>query len=280
MSRLRAPIALRIPISRVRSRTLTSMMFMIPMPPTTRLIDAIPASSSDRNPVMVPKADRSCAWSMTVKSSSAPGGDPVPGPEQVRDRDLGERDVAGSAALTEIDWTASPATKRSRIVESGMNTWSSRMPLGWSTPMTRNGTPPTRMSAPTADSSSLSASAVAEPMTATRRPARYAGSVMNDAAPDVVGAHGLERPAVIPDTVVVVFRSPAGDDARATVARRPVAAASLIVGGDPPRPAMAPAMTASVSVIGAARATSPRSRASSRVLVGRPGSHGELERYA
>ena len=52
------------------------MMFMIPMPPTSRLIDAIPASSSDRKPVIVPNADRSCAWSMTVKSSSAPSGIP------------------------------------------------------------------------------------------------------------------------------------------------------------------------------------------------------------
>ena len=34
MSRRRAPMALRIPISRVRSVTLTSMMFMIPIPPT------------------------------------------------------------------------------------------------------------------------------------------------------------------------------------------------------------------------------------------------------
>ena len=35
-----APIALRIPISRVRSVTVTSMMFMIPMPPTRRLMAA------------------------------------------------------------------------------------------------------------------------------------------------------------------------------------------------------------------------------------------------
>ena len=43
MSRLRAPIALRMPISRVRSRTDTSMMFMIPMPPTMSEIEAMPA---------------------------------------------------------------------------------------------------------------------------------------------------------------------------------------------------------------------------------------------
>ncbi len=35
MSLRRAPRLLRIPISRVRSVTLTSMMFMITMPPTT-----------------------------------------------------------------------------------------------------------------------------------------------------------------------------------------------------------------------------------------------------
>ena len=34
MSRLRAPIAMRMPISRVRSVTDTSMIFMMPMPPT------------------------------------------------------------------------------------------------------------------------------------------------------------------------------------------------------------------------------------------------------
>ena len=41
----RAPIAMRIPISRVRSVTDTSMMFMIPMPPTSSEIDATDNSS-------------------------------------------------------------------------------------------------------------------------------------------------------------------------------------------------------------------------------------------
>ena len=35
MSRCRAPTARRTPISRVRSSTVASMMFMIPMPPTS-----------------------------------------------------------------------------------------------------------------------------------------------------------------------------------------------------------------------------------------------------
>src|SRR5713101_5229507 len=40
----RAPTAMRRPISRVRSVTDTSMMFMIPMPPTSRETEAIAAS--------------------------------------------------------------------------------------------------------------------------------------------------------------------------------------------------------------------------------------------
>ena len=44
MSRPRAPTAMRRPISRVRSVTDTSMMFMMPMPPTTSDTDAIAAS--------------------------------------------------------------------------------------------------------------------------------------------------------------------------------------------------------------------------------------------
>ena len=45
MSASRAPIAMRMPISRVRSVTLTSMMFMTPMPPTSRDTAAIPTST-------------------------------------------------------------------------------------------------------------------------------------------------------------------------------------------------------------------------------------------
>ena len=45
MSRARAPTASRSPISRVRSVTDTSMMFMMPMPPTTSDTEATAASS-------------------------------------------------------------------------------------------------------------------------------------------------------------------------------------------------------------------------------------------
>ena len=45
MSRPRAPTAMRRPISRVRSVTDTSMMFMMPIPPTMSETEAIAASS-------------------------------------------------------------------------------------------------------------------------------------------------------------------------------------------------------------------------------------------
>ncbi len=46
MSPCRAPMALRMPISRVRSVTVTSMMFMTPMPPTSSEMAATAPSST------------------------------------------------------------------------------------------------------------------------------------------------------------------------------------------------------------------------------------------
>ena len=53
MSRRRAPSALRMPISRVRSVTDTSMMFMITMPPTNSEIAATPIETMKMPPVSV-----------------------------------------------------------------------------------------------------------------------------------------------------------------------------------------------------------------------------------
>ena len=52
-----APSALRMPISRVRSVTLTSMMFITPMPPTSRLMPAMAAMM----PVNIPVTLLICA---------------------------------------------------------------------------------------------------------------------------------------------------------------------------------------------------------------------------
>ena len=70
MSRGRAPTASRRPISRVRSVTETSMMFMMPMPPTSSETAATAASSMDR---VLAEADAVFAISVRLrieKSSS------------------------------------------------------------------------------------------------------------------------------------------------------------------------------------------------------------------
>ena len=51
MSRRRAPIAMRTPISRVRSATLTSMMFITPTPPTKSEMPA----TDNRSPLKMRK---------------------------------------------------------------------------------------------------------------------------------------------------------------------------------------------------------------------------------
>ena len=68
-----APTAMRMPISRVRSVTLTSMMFMMPMPPTRSDTAATLASS-----VVIVSVPCACAPAISErlrieKSSSAPG---------------------------------------------------------------------------------------------------------------------------------------------------------------------------------------------------------------
>ena len=66
-----APSALRSPISRMRSVTVVSIMFMIPMPPTTSEIPAIDPSSTVSVLVTVDSVDAISAWFMIRKSASA-----------------------------------------------------------------------------------------------------------------------------------------------------------------------------------------------------------------
>ena len=68
----RAPMAMRMPISRVRSVTDTSMMFMMPMPPTSSEIEAMAASSSVITCVVLVAASAISVWLRTVKSSVSP----------------------------------------------------------------------------------------------------------------------------------------------------------------------------------------------------------------
>ncbi len=69
MSCFFAPIALRNPISRVRSVTVVSIMFMMPMPPTTSEIAAIAARSVVNVPVTLDAVETMLAWFSTVKSA-------------------------------------------------------------------------------------------------------------------------------------------------------------------------------------------------------------------
>ena len=71
MSARRAPIALRMPISRVRSVTLTSMMFMTPIPPTSSEIAATAPSSVVKTWVLWLDASRTEPWLMTWKPGFA-----------------------------------------------------------------------------------------------------------------------------------------------------------------------------------------------------------------
>ena len=65
-------MAMRRPISRVRSVTLTSMMFMMPMPPTSSETAAMAASSSVSAPVAAVRVPAMSARFRMLKSSSVP----------------------------------------------------------------------------------------------------------------------------------------------------------------------------------------------------------------
>ncbi len=71
MSRRRAPIALRMPISRVRSVTLTSMMFITPIPPTSSEIAATSPSSVVNTLLVELEVSSSEPWLSTLKPGSA-----------------------------------------------------------------------------------------------------------------------------------------------------------------------------------------------------------------
>ncbi len=68
-----APRALRTPISRVRSVTLTSMMFMITMPPTTSEMPAMATATSSNELEICDHSDIRLSLVSVVKLSSAPG---------------------------------------------------------------------------------------------------------------------------------------------------------------------------------------------------------------
>ena len=73
MSALWAPRALRIPISLVRSVTVTSMMFITPIPPmSSEMAATTPSSSWNCLAAAFPAASRAAALK-TMKSGGSPG---------------------------------------------------------------------------------------------------------------------------------------------------------------------------------------------------------------
>ena len=72
MSPRRAPIALRMPISRVRSVTLTSMMFITPIPPTSSEIAATQVSSVVKTDSLELEASMIELWLITLIPSLTP----------------------------------------------------------------------------------------------------------------------------------------------------------------------------------------------------------------
>ena len=71
--RLRAPMARRMPISRVRSVTLTSMMFMMPMPAAIRAMLLMAATPSRMAEVRLRNWLTADSLETISKSSSSPG---------------------------------------------------------------------------------------------------------------------------------------------------------------------------------------------------------------
>ena len=72
MSRWRAPRALRTPISRVRSVTETSMMFMMTTPPTTSEMEAMPSTTQAKSPRSWLAMSRNVSLVSISKSSCIP----------------------------------------------------------------------------------------------------------------------------------------------------------------------------------------------------------------
>ena len=145
-----APTAMRRPISRVRSVTLTSMMFMIPMPPTSSETAAIAARSSVRALVACVTVLAMSAQIANVEIIVRAEVDVMPVAQQRRDLRSARAAVSSSetAPTTIVPFTYFwiPPWMLDWYVVSGMKTTSSLSwpfidwPLDCKTPITWNGT--------------------------------------------------------------------------------------------------------------------------------------------
>ena len=132
-----------MPISRVRSFTDTSMMFMIPIPPTSSEIPPIAPSSSVNVPVTELRAASVSFWFVTVKSALAGSAMLWRCRRMLLTSLVVTSIVSLDVALMTIceTWFRRPVRTCSAVV-SGTRIWSSRMkpnvlPFTPSTPTTR-----------------------------------------------------------------------------------------------------------------------------------------------
>jgi hypothetical protein len=184
----RAPIAMRMPISRVRSVTETSMMFMMPMPPTTSDIDAIAASRPDITDVVLVAAAAISVWLRTVKSSGeSPSLCVLRMMSEISDCAAGMS--PGENVLTRIWPSLTFPLSRFCAVVYGIRTTSSwsvpvaLWPFGASTALTVNGTWPIWICAPTASTPGKRLFATVAPRSAILRAAFT--SVSSNRSPEV-----------------------------------------------------------------------------------------------
>ena len=99
MSPRRAPIAMRMPISRVRSVTETSMMFMMPMPPTSSEIAGDAHQQEGQRLLLRLRRRHELVGAADGEVVGATGGDVVPLLKQRGDRRLRARHVVGVVNL-------------------------------------------------------------------------------------------------------------------------------------------------------------------------------------
>src|SRR6266540_2911233 len=167
-SRVRAPTALRSPISRVRSETLTSMMFITPTPPTSSEIPAIEASTMVRIDSTLPTTPRMSPWVSTWKSWS--GCERVTTSRMIR---CSSGMSPGEIALTAMPSTRLTPNRRCAAVTGMKASWlrstPRAVPTRLSTPTTRKRTPPMVTNLPSGSRPGNSSSAGLAPSTTTRR---------------------------------------------------------------------------------------------------------------
>ena len=197
MSRGRAPTARRIPISRVRSVTETSMMFMMPTPPTTSDTLATEPNSSVITVVMIRNTLTTSEVLWTVKSSGRCRADAVPLTHQRLDFVFSSGIAFGRAGqhVDDVHVVERPAVMRLLMVVQGASTtlswsWPKRFaPLASRTPITVNGMFLMRIVEPTQSAVWNRLSATVSPMTQTLAAAWMSRSVKKSPLANLPIAH-------------------------------------------------------------------------------------------